>query len=83
MYAWLRSRTSGGSPLSFSAALMPGHQPLGGGLLVAGRAVDLAGEVQAGDRLGFQRRVELRRRGVVVLDRVAPAHASRRSPGRG
>ena len=50
-----------------------GHQPLGGGLLVAGGAVDLAGEVEAFDRLRFQRRVQLRRRGVVVFDGVAPA----------
>ena len=33
-----------------------GHQPLGGGLLVAGRAVDLPGEVQARDPLRLQRR---------------------------
>ncbi len=35
-----------------------GHQPLGGRFFVAGRAVDLAGEIQARDLLRFQRRVQ-------------------------
>ena len=51
-----------------------GDQPLGGRLFVAGRAVDLAGEVQPGDALRFQRRLQLVGRRVVVFDRVAVAH---------
>ena len=50
-----------------------GDQALRGGFLVAGGAVDLAGEVQAGDRLGFQPRVEPARIEIVVFDRVAGA----------
>ena len=73
MYAWLRSSTSGGFALDLEGRVDPGHQSLGGGFLVAGRAVDLPGEVEPRDRLGFQRRQELRRRGVIVFDRIAPA----------
>src|SRR5947209_17200245 len=39
------------------------------GLLVTGRAVDLPGEIQAVDELGFERRVKLRRRRETKLDR--------------
>src|SRR6185312_11804080 len=48
-----------------------GDQPLRAGFLVAGGAVDLAGEVQARDRLGFQPRLQAARVEVVVLDGVA------------
>src|SRR5205085_4903804 len=53
----------------------PGDQALRGGLLVTRRAVDLAGEKKAGEPLGFERRHELARVDVVVLDGVAgPDH---------
>ena len=51
-----------------------GDQPLGGRFLVARRAVDLAGEVQVPDRLGLERRPELRWRGEIVFDGVAVPH---------
>ena len=41
------------------AALIPAIKPLGGSFLVAGRSVDLAGEEQAGDRLGFESQARL------------------------
>ena len=52
----------------------PGDEPLRGGFLISGRTVDLAGEIEAGDGLGFQGVVELRRRGEVVFDGVAVPH---------
>src|SRR3546814_1774799 len=48
-------------------------QPLRRGFLVAGGAVDLAGEEQAGDGAGFQRVLQSPRVEEVVLDRVAGA----------
>ena len=45
-----------GSPGPSRAALIPAIEPLRGGLLVAGRAVDLAGEEEAGDGLGLEGR---------------------------
>src|SRR3546814_13582773 len=48
-------------------------QPLRRGFLVAGGAVDLAGEEQAGDGAGFQRVIQSPRVEEVVLDRVAGA----------
>ena len=48
-----------------------GQQPLRRGLFVAGGAVDLPGEEQAGDRLGLQRGLEPARVEVVVLDGIA------------
>ena len=50
-----------------------GHQSLAGGLLVAGGAVDLSGQIQSGDALRLERRPQLFRREVVVLDGVAVA----------
>ena len=44
--------------------------PLRRRFLVAARPVDLAGEIQVFDALGFQRRLQLRRRAIVVFDRV-------------
>ena len=47
------------------------HQPLGRGLLVSGRPVDLAGKKRPLDPVGFERRFEFRRLNEVVFDRVA------------
>ena len=60
-----------------------GEQALRRGLLVAGGAVDLAGEEQARDRLGLQRRLQPARIEVVVLDRVAGAGDVRAARSRG
>ena len=49
----------------------PGQQALGGGFLVTRGAVDLAGEIEAGQPLDRQRRPQLARIDVVVFDRVA------------
>ena len=46
-----------------------GDQALGAGFLIAGRAVDLAGEEEVRDRLGLERGQELSGRGEIVLDR--------------
>ena len=52
-----------------------GEDALRGGLFVAGRAVDLAREEQAGDELRLQAVLQVARIEVVVLDRVAgPRH---------
>ena len=52
----------------------PGPEPLRRRLLVAGGAVDLAGEEEAADRLGLEGRGQLRRLHEVVLDRVGRPH---------
>ena len=49
------------------------HQTLRGSLLVTRCAVDLTGEVEVVDQLGFERVVELRGREIVVLDGVTRA----------
>ena len=65
-------------PPARARGVEPGDQPLGGRLLIAGRAVDLAGEdTGPGSALGLQRRVELARVDVVVFDRVAGPHHPR------
>ena len=64
----------GGSFRDSQRGVDPGDQPLGGGLLVAGGAVDLAGEEQARKLLGLQGRLELLRWGIVVLDGIAVPH---------
>ena len=51
----------------------PGHEPLRGRLLVAGGAVDLAGEEQVLHPAGLQPRPQLPRVEVVVLDGVSRA----------
>ena len=51
-----------------------GHDPLCRRLLVAGRAVDLPGQEQAGDLLARERRCELIGGGVVVFHGIAVAH---------
>src|SRR5581483_11251909 len=48
-----------------------GEQALRRGFLVSGGAVDLSGEVEARDRLGLQRALQVARVEVVVLDRIA------------
>ena len=54
-----------------------GQDPLRRGLLVAGRAIDLAGEKQARDRLGLERALQVARVEEVVLDRIAGARQMR------
>src|SRR6185437_10183368 len=64
------------------AGVQAGNYSLSGRFLVARRAVDLAGEVQAIYGLDLQRRVELRRRIVIVFDRITRAvHAGALEPG--
>ena len=69
----MRSRMSGGSPLHLQRRVDAGHQALAGGFFVARGAVDLAGEEQAGDFLGFERALEFRGIDGVVFDGVAGA----------
>ncbi len=47
-----------------------GHQPLGGRFFIAGRSIDLPGEIQVSDQLRLQRRLELRGIEIVVFDGV-------------
>ena len=62
----------------------PSDDALGGRLLIAGCAVDLAREEQVFDRLGLEPRCELSGRVVVVLDRVArPRHPGVLEPRHG
>src|SRR5262249_36748508 len=51
----------------------PGYQALGGRLLVARGAVDLASQIEAREALGLQGRLEVARVDVIVLDRIARA----------
>ncbi len=62
---------NGGVLKNFQGGIRASDQPLRGGFFVAGGAVDLAGEIEAADPLRFQGVNELRRRAVVVFDRVA------------
>ena len=55
MYASARPQDERLRALHLPRGVDPGDDPLGGGFLVAGRAVDLAGEEQAFHRLGLQR----------------------------
>ena len=57
--------------LQFKRGICAGKEPLPCGFLVAGGSVDLSGEIQAGDRLGFESVAELGRRAVVVFDGVS------------
>src|SRR6266702_1445277 len=60
----------------------PGDQALPRRFLVPGRAVDLAGQEQAHDALGLQRRLKLSRIDMVVFDGVAgPHHLRALEPG--
>ena len=51
--------------------VQPRQQPLRRRLLIAGRAVDLAGQEQPADPLGLQRRPQFARIDMVVFDGVA------------
>ena len=51
----------------------PRDQPLRRGLFVARRAIDLPREIKPPNRLGFQSRVQLRGRTIVILDRITGA----------
>ena len=53
------------------SGIEPGHQTLCGGLFVAGGAVDLPGQEQTIEALGFEVRLELARVHVIVFDGVA------------
>ena len=55
----------------FRGGVEPGDQSLRRSLLVAGGAVDLAGQEKPGEPLGLQRRLQLARIDVVVFDGVA------------
>ena len=54
-----------------------GQQALGAGFFVPGGAVDLAGEIQAGDIARFQRAAQVARVEVVVFDGIAGARDMR------
>ena len=64
--------------------IQPRHQALGGGLLVSGGAVDLAGQEKPGNALCFQGMAQLARIDVVVFDGIArPHHAGPLEAGNG
>jgi hypothetical protein len=67
------ARAPGLAALHLQRGVGAGEQALRGGFLVAGGAVDLAGEEQPADRLGLQAGLEVARVEVVVLDGVAGA----------
>ena len=69
----MRSRISGCSPLDLQRGVDAGHQALAGGFFVAGGAVDLAAEEQAGDLARLERALEFSGIDRVVLDGVAGA----------
>jgi hypothetical protein len=71
------ARRPGGVAAHKARSIQPGKQTLCGGLLVAGGAVELAGEEQTLDRLRFQRRLEAAGIEVVVLDRISRAEKMR------
>ncbi len=64
-------RTPGILALHLQAGVDARQQPLCRRLFVAGGAVDLAGEKQAADRLGFERGFQVARIVVIVFDGVA------------
>ena len=66
-------RAPGLAPLRLQGGIEAGQQALRGSLFVAGGAIDLAGEEEACDGLGFQRGLEVARVVVVVFDGVAGA----------
>src|SRR5690606_3282526 len=59
--------------LRAAGSVQPGEQPLGGSFLVTGGAVDLAGEEQPADHLGFQRVLQVLGIEIVIFDGVARA----------
>src|SRR5699024_2986050 len=56
--------------LRASRSIETGQQPLGGSLLVTGSALDLSGEKQVVDKLGFQRVFQITWIEEIVLDSV-------------
>ncbi len=64
---------NGPLPATFRAALAPATKPWQAAFRNRG-AVDLSGQEQTADRLGFQARLQLIRRTVIVFDRVTVAH---------
>ena len=63
----------GGAPPASRAAFTPGDQPLGGGFLIPGGAVDLPGQEQARHRAHLQRRGQGAGVHIIVLHRIARA----------
>ena len=75
MYASCRAQLESLQPDAELCGIDARHETLSCRLFVSGRAVDLAGQKQAGDALGLKRARELRRLDEVVLDRVPwPQH---------
>ena len=75
----------GGSPPPPTRGVDARHQTLGRGLLIAGRAVDLAGEIEPGDALDFEVRAGARadRHSRTRWRSPAAASTARSSPGIG
>ncbi len=69
----LAGEGEGGKVEHFGGGINAGDDALGGGLLIAGGAVNLAGVKEVFDELGFQGRVELVGLDKVVLNRIARA----------
>ena len=60
-------------PFQHPVCIDPGHQPLGCGLFVSGRPVDLPGEIKGGNEFRFERMVQLCGWKIVVFDGIARA----------
>ena len=58
-------------PGGASCSVQPGDEPLRRRLFIAGGAVDLAGEIQTGELLGFETRIKRPRIDIVIFDSVA------------
>jgi len=69
--ASVRSEWSGGWFFTYQRGINSSHQALTGGLFVARGAVDLAGEKQVRELLGFERAFEFGWVDRVVLDGIA------------
>jgi hypothetical protein len=69
----LTGEGEGGKAEHFGGGINAGDDALGGGLLIAGGAVNLAGVKEVFDEFGFQGRVELVGLDKVVLNRIARA----------
>ena len=69
----MRSRISGVG-FHFQGRVDAGHDALAGGFFVAGGAVDLSGEEEAGDFLGLERAMKFGRIDRIVFDGVAGTH---------
>ena len=74
----------GAEPPAARAAFSPAIKPLGGGLLITGGAVDLAGQVKARHRLHLQRGRQLAGIHIIIFDGIAgPAHRGLFQPRNG